>query len=233
MFFCEGWLDGQRPREAAAAATMSRSLRSVRLAAIATVVVLSLATLIARYAGEFLVRRDALTRADVAIVLSGEPSTRTLAARDLYRERRIRRIVIIPEAQRDAAVQRELDALRIATPPSLVPRILLASGVPSSAFVVLPDAAEGTIEEARRVEAYLRDERSRRIVVITSKFASRRACFIFSRVLKGREILCWPTPYDSFEPRTWWRHPRDAMQITMEYQKLVANALMLIVAMPR
>lgn len=210
---------------------MRRTRRRFVVTATTVVTFLLLAAVAIRYAGEFLVRRDAFTTADVAVVLSGEPMTRTLAARDLHRERRVPRIVIIPEAPLAGAVQRELAALElIARQPPVSVRILLASGVPPSAFLVLPEPIDGTIAEARRIRRLVDAEPSTRIVVITAKSASRRACFIFGHVLRGREIICAPTPYDSFEPRTWWRQPRDALNVVVEYQKLIANALTLLVS---
>jgi uncharacterized SAM-binding protein YcdF (DUF218 family) len=205
-------------------------MRKLLVACVVIAAILAVAVGALRYAGEFLVRRDAFGDADVAVVLSGEPGTRTLAARDLYRERRVRRIVVIPEAQRNDATRRELEALGITPPPPLPPRILLASGIPPAAFDVLPEPIDGTIEEARRIKRHLEGTVAPRIAVITSKFASRRACLIFRRVLRDREIFCLPTPYDPFEPREWWRQPRDALNVVVEYQKLAANALMLLVS---
>lgn len=186
-------------------------------------------------AGRFLVADEAFTEADVAVVLSGEPTSRTLAARDLYRQGRVHRIVMIPEPPRTAAVEEELIKLGLVTSnvPPMGERILIASGVPRSDFAFLPEPADGTIVEARRIRKFLEAHPARRVVVVTSKFASRRACFIFRRVLVGLEIICSPTRYDPFEPATWWKQPRNALSVVMEYQKLLANAVTLLVASER
>lgn len=178
-------------------------------------------------AGHLIVREDPWTRAETALILSGDPVRRGLAARDLYRQGRIERIVLIPEPP--DPIKGELVALGLVDPglPSMSERILVASGVPRERIAFLPDPVDGTIQEAHAVRRFFDGRLPPRLVVITSKFASRRACFIFGRVLRPVEILCAPTPYDAFEPEQWWAKPRDALTVVMEYQKFFANALSL------
>lgn len=205
---------------------LQRRWRRAGLASLAALVVI-LAAFLPR-AGGFIVAEDQFPHADVAVVLSGGPVPRTLAARDLYREGRIDRIVIIPEAA--DPVNEELIELGLHD-PTVAPisaRILAASGVPGTNVSFLPAPADGTIEEARRVRAFFGDRLPARIAVVTSKFASRRACFIFRRVLTTVAIACVPSSYDSFDPSRWWTQPRNALLVAMEYQKFIANAVMLM-----
>src|SRR5205823_12945157 len=128
-------------------------------------------------------------------------------------------------------LERELLALKLVEPNLGQPeaRVVLASGVPSAAVTVLPAPADGTIEEAKRVRTFLRADGARSIVVITSKFASRRACFIFRRVMEANvRVACAASPLDPFEPAVWWQHPRDALYVLLEYEKFAANAVTLL-----
>lgn len=179
-------------------------------------------------AGALLVERGEVRDADLAVVLSGEPVTRALAARDLYRAGQARAVLVIPEP-RWPALEAELRRLGLEeiVRGRIAERILAAGGVSPEALAVLHGPADGTIMEARRVRAFLRERPARRIAVVTSTFASRRACFIFRRVLDGVDVVCAPTPYDEFDRGRWWRQPRHALLVLMEYQKLVANSVML------
>lgn len=200
--------------------------------ALVVVVLMVLGGVAVAAGGRFLVASDTFAAADIAVVLSGGQTPRTLAARDLYRDGRVRHIVIIPEPPNDPLLEKELLALRLIDPtlPPIGERILVASGVPRSAFEFLAEPADGTINEARLVKRFLAGRPARRVAVVTSKFASRRACLIFRRMLEGREVYCAPTPYDPFEPRGWWRQPRNALYVVMEYQKLAANLVSLTLA---
>jgi uncharacterized SAM-binding protein YcdF (DUF218 family) len=180
-------------------------------------------------AGAFLIVQDAFDRAEVALVLSGGPVARTLAARDLYRQGRVSRIAIIPEPPDPAG--EELVKLGLVDPAHpFSERILTASGVPQDRIAFLPRPAEGTIDEARLSRAFFQGRWPRTLVLITSKSATRRARFIFRRVCRNEPvaILAHPTPYDPFEPRRWWTHPRHALHVVMEYQKFFINALTLL-----
>ncbi len=176
-------------------------------------------------AGRFIVAEDPFPYAETALVLSGDPIRRALAARDLYRQGRVGQVLVIPEPSEPA--EEELIKLGLMAPSSLAERILVASGVPRSRISFLPGPADGTIAEAQQVRRFLEGRFPPRLAVITSKFASRRACYIFRRVLSNLEILCSPSPYDPFDPDRWWAKPRNALTVLMEYQKFFANAVAL------
>lgn len=190
---------------------------------------IAVAVLLFLEAGRFIVVEDVFTNADTALVLSGDPIRRALAAGDLYLQGRVKRILVIPEPPDQ--VEGELVKLGLIDPtlPPVSKRILVASGVPRENILFLPAPADGTIVEAYRVRRFFEGRLPQRMAVITSKFASRRACFIFRWVLQHVEIFCAPTTYDPFESKRWWKHPRNALFVAMEYQKFLANAVSLAV----
>ena len=190
------------------------------------------------HAGDFLVVDDRFTHADVAVVLSGLPTSRALAARDLYRQGRVDRILVIPEPLTKIEgeviteeARQELIHLGLieAHPSQWAERILLSSGVPPSKIEWIARPANGTIVEAHLVRARFKDRMPSSIVLITSKSALRRARFIFRHVFKPDRvrIFCSPPPSDPFEPHRWWSQPRQALTVLTEYEKLLANALTL------
>ena len=186
------------------------------------------------FAGKWLVAEDAFTHADVAVVLSGNPVQRSLAARDLYRQGKIDSILIIPEPP--SPYQDELEKLGLfeRSEKSWSERILIASGVPASRIAFLPEPADGTITEARHLVGFFRGRFPNDLVIVTSKFSSRRARFIFRRLLNPLhvKVLCYPSPYDEFQSARWWAQPRNALTVVMEYQKFLANAFILLKPIP-
>lgn len=184
-------------------------------------------------AGWWLIAEDPFSHADVAVVLSGEPLTRSLAARDLYQQGRVDRILVIPDPPRSLLIEAELVKLGLSdrnpTPGS--ERILLASGVPRARITFLPEPADGTIVEATHVRRFLKEHPSKSLVIVTARASSRRARFIFRRILTREGIQVWsfPTRYEAFEPARWWAQPRNALRVVTEYQKFLVNALTLTV----
>ena len=182
--------------------------------------------------------QDPFDHAEIALVLSGLPISRSFAARDLYRQGRVEQIVVIPEPPNKIEgemigdqVKEELIQRRLVDPalPQWAERILVATGVPKSKLVVLPHPVHGTILEAKAVRAWFHDRLPHRLVVITSKSASRRARVIFRHEFRKDhvQIVAYPTPYDSFEPHQWWAQPRNALTVVTEYEKLLTNLLTL------
>ena len=198
------------------------------------------------HAGSWLVVQDVVSHAEAAVVLSGLPTSRAFAARDLYRRGIVDAIWVIPEPVAKIEgemvgdeIFAELIRLRLVDPSAeqWARRLLVAMGVPSDKIVVLPAPAHGTINEARQVRQVFHGRLPERLVLITSKSASRRARYIFRRVFQRDdvEILSYPTPYDPFEARRWWTAPRNALTVVTEYEKLLINVLTLAVgsAAPR
>ena len=215
----------------AAGDRQGRGAGRIRTALLALLVLAVGAVIVVPRAGQWLVAKDSVDHVDVAVVLSGSPVTRSLAAADLYKQGKVGKILVIPEPPEEGRVQ--LIALGLLDPnvPPLSKRILLASGVPADRIKFLSEPADGTIVEARKVQRFfeLEGERPARVVVVTSKFASRRARYVFREVLGkgGVTVLAWPSQYDSFEPDGWWTRPRHALQVATEYEKFPANALTL------
>ena len=181
---------------------------------------------------------DPFTDADIALVLSGLPTSRAFAASDLYLQGRVDEVWVIPEPPNKVEGEVVNDQLKEElikrglldpTLPQWAERILMATGVPKSKIVVLPDSANGTIKEAPEVRAMLKLRLPTRLVLVTSKSASRRARYVFRHFFKNSnvQVLSYPTPYDPFEPHRWWSQPRNALTVVMEYEKFLANIVTL------
>ncbi len=181
------------------------------------------------HAADFLIVRDPVAHAELAVVLSGDPIRRALAARDLYQQGRVDRIWVIPEPPDPADAELiRLGLLKPDLPPWPV-RILAAAGVPADRVRLLAEPADGTIMEARQIRAALSGHPPATLAIITAKTASRRARLIFRRILHPLHVAVsvYPTPHDPFQPDRWWTRPKHALSVVMEYLKLGSNLLTL------
>lgn len=166
-----------------------------------------------------LVTKDEPMKSDLIVMLSGQPVSRALAARDLYMAGLSRKVLIIPEPPNP--LSEELAKLGFEKSPySTSQRILMASGVPLSAVDHLPSHAEGTEMEARLVEAYAAKHGTKSVLLVTSPLSSRRQCWLFKRALPSVGISCQPSAYELIE-----YHRRLTLWIINEYLKIAANTV--------
>jgi len=173
-------------------------------------------------AGHFLVRDDAPPHSDAAVVLATgiEYYPRLIEAAMLYREGRIRRVVI--DGNRKSDVLRRLEALGL---EPIAPwyetslRILELLGVPRhDVITVSAEDAYDTVSEARIVGAALLSEGIRSIVVTTSKSHTRRAGYIWQRLYGARlEVHTAPAREDPYDPDGWWTSGRQIRWVLAEY----------------
>ena len=177
-------------------------------------------------AGRFLHDVDPLVKADVIFVLAGARVERWLEAVDLYGEGWAPRIVLSAGPAdhmegtlrtRGISYPREGDLARIA---------VIASGVPSEAVAVLPDAVDNTAHEAAALRSALAGSPVRRIIVVTSPYHTRRAGFAFRRAFAGSgvDVRIRSTRYTESEPSRWWRRRGDIRYVVSELQKFVLYA---------
>lgn len=173
-----------------------------------------------RYAGRMLVVSDHLTRGDAIVILGGNRLERTLEAGLLYREGWAGRIVIGRSG--DPAIRSFLDREHIKVPlfSDLQVSVLHQMGVPPAAILEFPGRPNDTVEEAVLTQSLAARHGWSRVIVVTSKYHTRRARSIFRRVARGRfQLICRPSRLDPADPDHWWRFALDRMDVTWEYVK--------------
>lgn len=175
-----------------------------------------------RAAGAFLVVDQPPRPADAIVVLSGSVPDRILEAVALYEGGYAPLIVLCREPEN--AGYRELRA-RGATLPRIYELNLSVArqlGVPESAITVLERDAGSTFTEARVVLQYLADRGVRSILLVTSKYHTRRAGTIYRHLAGGTiEIVTRPARSGGFDADAWWRDRMSIRRVLIEYQKLV------------
>lgn len=199
------------------------SLRRGLAVATALAAVLTLAApLLLPAAGRYLVREDPPEHADAIVVLAGSYPDRVLEAVDLYKRGLAPRIILCREPETSGF--RRVDELGLSVPrPSDVNRSVAEQlGVPPQAIEVLARAGDSTYAEAQTVidEATRRGYRA--ILLVTSKYHTRRAAAIY-QVLAGDQlkVMVRAASADDFQSERWWRHRMSTRRLIIEYQKLL------------
>jgi uncharacterized SAM-binding protein YcdF (DUF218 family) len=184
--------------------------------------------LAAPFGARLLIVRAEPSRADAIIVLSGSAlyAERTRYAASIYHQGRARAIVLTDdglagpwsrERQRNPrSIERGRD-------------ILLGSGVPPDDVVILPGRVRSTYDEALAAHAYARAQRLRSLLIVTSPYHTRRALWVFNRVLAadGVAVGVDPVPLgdQSPAPGVWWLSRSGWQNVASEYPKFLYYVL--------
>jgi uncharacterized SAM-binding protein YcdF (DUF218 family) len=156
-------------------------------------------------------------KADVVVLLNGSLNTRPFVAAALVHGGWAPKILLNTVAPHPSQVSGVV-------PPfcEMNLRILDYGGVPRDRIVLLDSAAATTFDEAKAVADFLTDHPAQRLMIVTEGPHTRRARWIFQRVLAGRpvEVMMVSGPADEFENETWWRSEAGFLYVVSEYFKL-------------
>jgi uncharacterized SAM-binding protein YcdF (DUF218 family) len=172
--------------------------------------------------GEYLITEDPIGKADAIVVLSGSIPDRIMEAIDIYKGGYASLIVLTKEQKPEG--YDELIKLGIGIPEGhdLNQAIALKLGVPESAIVIIDKRIDSTYSEAQVVYGFLKGKNLKSMILVTSKYHTRRAKTIFNHVTNGEiRVITRPSKYDSFDPKSWWRERRHIRWTVFEYEKLL------------
>jgi len=175
--------------------------------------------------GEYLIYQEpAPQHADVIVILANWEDTiiRVKAGADLYKGE-VAKVIFVPRMEQMAGLE-EAKKLGINIPENrdLVVTILQGLGVPLDAITTSAQEVTNTWDEAQEVRNLVEQKGYKSVLLVTSKYHSRRAYLIFKDALKGKAtVISVPSPYDSSDPESWWKRDEDAKRVIMEYSKLL------------
>jgi len=172
----------------------------------------------------FLIVQAVPSKPDFLVVLSGAAvyAERIRYASLIYRKGNVERIILTDDGARKGWSR------RLQTNPRNIDRgreMLIASGVQEDRIVALPGIVRSTYDEAEHVRAYLGNHRGSTLVVVTSAYHSRRALWVYRRVMKDSGVAVGIDPVPpgdtSPSPRTWWATRAGWTQVAAEYFKFL------------
>ena len=199
----------------------------LRIAVAIALVAVVAAALFLRAAGHYLVVEQSLERSDAIVVLGGARVERWLEAVDLYRGGWAPHIVLSPGRIEPAELRLRESGVRFPAEAELVRDAMVQMKVPADAVVILPASLDNTAQEAASVRQVALAAGWHRLIVVTSKYHTRRTLFAFEREFRGTsiEIRVRGTRYDPAMPDRWWTSRGDFRWVTSELQKLLAYKL--------
>lgn len=202
-----------------------RAIRRVVIAAAVLAVIAALCFL--PFAGRYLIVQDPLERSDLIVVLAGARAERWLEAVDLYRNGWAPRILLSPGRLEEAEVRLEQMGIRYPREAELARDAMVQMKIPSEAIAILPESLDNTAQEASAVHRMVTAAGHQRLIVVTSKYHTRRTAFAFSREFRGTpvRVLIRASQYDRARPDRWWTDRADFRYVTSELQKLLIYRL--------
>lgn len=173
------------------------------------------------HAGRYLVAEDSLIKADMAVVLSGQPYLCVPEAARLYHERLTPKILLI-NAPRPPGQENLLRVgIRYPDALELSLQLLEALRVPREAILTIPERADDLPAEAHAVSRFLAGRPARTLILVMPKAQTGRARKIFEEALGAKVTLVMhPAPADPFDPDRWWQNGNDFRQAVWEYAAL-------------
>ncbi len=149
-----------------------------------------------RAAAGFWIVQDRIEPADVIIVIGDDDfaADRAAEAAALFRTG------WAPQVVASGRMLRPYTSLA-----DLMARDLESRGVPASAIVRFSHRANNTLEEAEGLRVLVAQKGWRRILLVTSNYHTRRARYIFRKVLpSGTSFEVAGASDSEFQPATWW-----------------------------
>ena len=175
-------------------------------------------------AGRYLVVDTVTGPADAIVVLAGTRTERWLESVDLYREKLAPRILLSAgyiEVSEEALRAR---GIRFPREAELVRDAMLQMGIPAQAIDVFPRTVDNTADEALVTRGIAAQKGWKRLIVVTSKYHTRRSLYAFEREFRGTgvQVEIRGTRHDQARPDEWWKHRPDTRFVVSELQKLLA-----------
>ena len=170
--------------------------------------------------GNFLVIRDKLEAADIIFLLNGDPTVRPNQAAKLVSQGWSSKVVIA-RAEDSQGVQ--FGAYPNVTDSNII--ILGKLGIPDTQIVELrpPGGVRSTNDEAKALLQYSQENPVHSVIIVTSDLHSRRARYIFQKVLAGSQlkVSMAPIPDRKYGAENWWRSEDGIIGCQNEYIKLL------------
>jgi uncharacterized SAM-binding protein YcdF (DUF218 family) len=173
-----------------------------------------------RGAGRWLVREDALSRADVIFVLSGGLPARAEEAGKVFRMGYASEVwVSKPENPTDALQKL---GVRFVGEEEYSREVLIHEGVPEAAIHILPWTVADTEQEVEEAMQEMRRTGKSKIIIVTSPQHTRRVGTLWHKLVgENPKAIVRAAREDPFDADHWWRNTRDTFSVIRETLGLI------------
>lgn len=172
--------------------------------------------------GRWLVVADPLEKASAVVVLAGGMPFRAMEGAALYRDDWAPEVWLTREEHPPTERALAQLGIQVVRGHEYSRQVLVRSGVPDSAIRVLDDPVVNTVDEVRLVADELQRRAGDRVILVTSKFHTRRVRATW-RALVGDSprVIVRPATDDYHDPEQWWRSTRDVLAVSREVFAMV------------
>jgi len=172
--------------------------------------------------GYFLILEQNPQKADVIVVLNGRDTERSLAAVDLYKGGYANLIILAQGSKQPGCDEFWKRVSKNFNGKIFFQRAIEAMGIPENSFKLIGDGVSSTYDEAKTTKRFMRQNGYKSVLLVTSKWHSKRAYLTFKSALKndGIKVTVHPSKYDTFNPDGWWKNESDAEEVFGEYVRL-------------
>jgi len=175
-----------------------------------------------RLIGENLVYQDPIEPAETILVLSGGAPARVMEAVDIYRKGFSKKIILTKQEYPCGYNTLKERGLKIPIEEDIEMMVLDYFKVPKQDIEIIPQTGNSTFSEATIAIPYLLQKGIKKSIIVTSKFHSKRAMKIFTKLSEGKiKFIISPSKYDTFDPKIWWKERTYVREVFVEYQKLI------------
>ena len=189
--------------------------RSLYVSTACVCVAILSAVLVSRL-GTLLIISDALLPAQAIVVLGGHLPFRAIEAASLYHAGWAPEVWLTCgglHAEDEALARMGIDR----TPEHIYSReVLQHLGVPAKAIRILPEHVNNTAEEVRAIAGAMGSGDRKRVILITSKYHTRRVKTIWRAIGGAHVAIVRYTKDDPFNAGRWWANTGDAMAVARE-----------------
>jgi uncharacterized SAM-binding protein YcdF (DUF218 family) len=177
--------------------------------------------------GRYLQHEDPLRKADAIFVLAGTRMERALEGVELYREGWAPVVALSPGRTELAEDLVRARGVPLPADAAIVRDAMIALGVPARAILLDRSSVDNTAAEATLLSALAAKHHWRTVIVVTSKYHTRRTGFAMRRAVHGSglDIIVRASRYDPSDPARWWRRRYDFRFAIFEWEKLIAYRL--------
>jgi uncharacterized SAM-binding protein YcdF (DUF218 family) len=173
--------------------------------------------------GYFLIYEQKPQKADLIVVLNGRDAERSLAAVDLYNQGYAGLIIMAGLVKQPGSDEFWKRVGGNFNGKVFFQRAIEAMGIPEKSFQFIGNGVTSTYDEAIATRQFLKENGYKSILIVTSKWHSRRAYLTFKSVIKDDGIKVWiyPSKYDTFDPNAWWKSENNIELIVDEYIRFI------------
>ena len=194
----------------------SRKQRSLFLGLV-IVALAGLGALAITRVGNWLVVQDPLQRSPAVVVLGGQVPFRAMEAAAIYRQGWAHEVWLTRRTTDpdDEAFSRI--GIEVVSGEALSQNVLEKLGVPKEAIRTLDERVRNTADEVRVIAQEMEKMSTDRVIIVTSKFHTRRVRVLWHTLNGGRVgVIVRFTPDDPSDPDHWWRNSGDSMAVSRE-----------------